>query len=735
MFRRNLLKKGLIVTTLTLSLFSGSIPNKTNIVYAATTTNVSTGEEILSSKGFASEGYLPTDSTTAKTWWFLTADGELIIMGNNDIDVTNYTWKVSESDGRPGIWETAGIDKTKVKKVYIDSSNRVSVNNCEYMFADFPNLSAVYLNGINTSLCFKFNYMFANCPKLADVDLSGVKIDHVYGHSGMFDTNNVIAHYISPVGYAVVPTASISKANGAGNEWLLADGSGSVYASDPLDETVTEPVELCPASRYNAVLKTDEFSITSKFYNATLYEHSWYVTSELLREETFKEEEGYEWKWYWDQAYTVSLESKPILRGNLEDVTLYGKKVLKQRRVSYVDSYDYLNGGNPEYITIADGEVALKPLERAGYTFLGWYTDRTYETKVTSISYGATTVYAKWEKITTEAPTTAVPTTEKVTEAPTTVAPTTAAPTTEKVTEAPTTAVPTTEKVTEEPNTEALTTEVPNQNSESSKNITLNGITYEYSKNTDGYIVVNCDSTVQILVIPDFITVNNNIFPITGINKEAFRDNKTITSVSIGKNCISVGENAFYGCENLVVADFSKCKNLQNIDSTCFTGCNKLTSLKFATISNTTQEENNSNSDTTSPILGFKNKLITKKSVVVSAKDSNLSYITVNGGVVKNGSKFTNSGTYKVIAVDKAGNSSSASFTIDKKKPTIKVSKKKVIIKDTNGLKYIQVGTKKYTSKTAKKKVTINLKKKGIYKIKACDCAGNIKSLKVTIKK
>ncbi|MCQ4637942.1 S8 family serine peptidase [Anaerovorax odorimutans] len=72
-----------------------------------------------------------------------------------------------------------------------------------------------------------------------------------------------------------------------------------------------------------------------------------------------------------------------------------------QVTVPYTISYN-LNGGknsaaNPS--TYYGSTVNLKNPTRKGYTFAGWYTSSSYRTKVTSISSGNYTLYAKWNKV------------------------------------------------------------------------------------------------------------------------------------------------------------------------------------------------------------------------------------------------------------------------------------------------------------------------------------------------
>ena len=60
-----------------------------------------------------------------------------------------------------------------------------------------------------------------------------------------------------------------------------------------------------------------------------------------------------------------------------------------------------LNGGknNASNPSTYDGSrVSLKNPTRKGYTFAGWYTSSSYRTKVTALTSGSYTLYAKWKK-------------------------------------------------------------------------------------------------------------------------------------------------------------------------------------------------------------------------------------------------------------------------------------------------------------------------------------------------
>ncbi|WP_027216596.1 InlB B-repeat-containing protein [Butyrivibrio fibrisolvens] len=79
------------------------------------------------------------------------------------------------------------------------------------------------------------------------------------------------------------------------------------------------------------------------------------------------------------------------------NVTLYAVWEVATYTIAYVDPANAYNG-NPTTYTCNDTFVLTEP-EQMGNTFLGWYQDKNYRTKVTSIAKGSTgnkTLYAKW---------------------------------------------------------------------------------------------------------------------------------------------------------------------------------------------------------------------------------------------------------------------------------------------------------------------------------------------------
>ena len=85
-----------------------------------------------------------------------------------------------------------------------------------------------------------------------------------------------------------------------------------------------------------------------------------------------------------------------------------------------------------------------------------------------------------------------------------------------------------------------------------------------------GYRGVSAD-----IVVPE--TINNAV--VTAIDSNAFRGNKTIVGVVLPDSVYSIGEYAFYGCENLQVVSFGT--GLKRISSYAFAGCKNLGTVDF----------------------------------------------------------------------------------------------------------------------------------------------------------
>lgn len=95
-----------------------------------------------------------------------------------------------------------------------------------------------------------------------------------------------------------------------------------------------------------------------------------------------------------------SVKNLTAVDGNT--LTLYTQWEKTQYKIVYGLGGGTNNAKNPASYNITSNTITLKDASRTGYTFAGWYTDKTYTTKVTTIpkgSVGKKSLYAKWNLI------------------------------------------------------------------------------------------------------------------------------------------------------------------------------------------------------------------------------------------------------------------------------------------------------------------------------------------------
>ncbi len=105
--------------------------------------------------------------------------------------------------------------------------------------------------------------------------------------------------------------------------------------------------------------------------------------------------------WYSDASFTTKVTS--IKKGSYGDMTLYAKWFMKK---DYTITYE-LDGGtnskdNPTNYNNYSGELILSDPSKEDYAFKGWYTESTFQNRVTSIPAGNEddiTLYAKWVEL------------------------------------------------------------------------------------------------------------------------------------------------------------------------------------------------------------------------------------------------------------------------------------------------------------------------------------------------
>lgn len=118
---------------------------------------------------------------------------------------------------------------------------------------------------------------------------------------------------------------------------------------------------------------------------------------------------AYTRKGYAFAGWSTSKAGKVVYKNaaSIKNLTTTGKITLYAvwTPIKYTVSY-YLNGGknnanNIISYTVATKTFTLKNPTKAGYTFVGWYSDSKFKTRVTKITQGTTgniKLYAKWKK-------------------------------------------------------------------------------------------------------------------------------------------------------------------------------------------------------------------------------------------------------------------------------------------------------------------------------------------------
>lgn len=92
-----------------------------------------------------------------------------------------------------------------------------------------------------------------------------------------------------------------------------------------------------------------------------------------------------------------------------------------------------------------------------------------------------------------------------------------------------------------------------------------------------GEVTMSKAKNAKTITVPDTVTVSGKKYKVTSIKANAFKGNKKLTSVTIGKNVKSIGKNAFNGCKKLTKVTV-KSKVLKSIGKKAFAkGSKKIT--------------------------------------------------------------------------------------------------------------------------------------------------------------
>lgn len=93
----------------------------------------------------------------------------------------------------------------------------------------------------------------------------------------------------------------------------------------------------------------------------------------------------------------------------------------------------------------------------------------------------------------------------------------------------------------------------------------------------DSVAFLGITGNLKTVKIPATVEIYGTSYKITTIKKNAFKNNKKITSVTIGKNITAIEEGAFYNCTGLKTIRIPD--NVKTIGTRAFYGCKKLKSV------------------------------------------------------------------------------------------------------------------------------------------------------------
>ena len=273
--------------------------------------------------------------------------------------------------------------------------------------------------------------------------------------------------------------------------------------------------------------------------------------------------------WYTDKACTIPItEIKPGIGG----VTVYAKWQENPAVIYKLNGApDSVNKQNPKYVPFDnEEEIVLQAIEREGYTFLGWYTDKECTKQITAIpahTKVALTIYAKWEKKTAPAEPTPTPTptpvpTPEPSKVPTPQPSKTPAPEPSKT-------------PSQEP---AKTPENKPAKAGTQLSAAEAGASYqvvsEDEKQPTVVYTAPADKNVKKITVPATITVGGITYNVESVAPDAFKNCRKLTSVKISAGVQKIGKNAFSGCSKLSSVTIGK--DVTEIGAGAFANCKAL---------------------------------------------------------------------------------------------------------------------------------------------------------------
>ena len=271
--------------------------------------------------------------------------------------------------------------------------------------------------------------------------------------------------------------------------------------------------------------------------------------------------------WYTDKACTIPItEIKPGIGG----VTVYAKWQENPAVIYKLNGApDSVNKQNPKYVPFDnEEEIVLQAIEREGYTFLGWYTDKECTKQITAIpahTKVALTIYAKWEKKTAPAEPTPTPTPVPTPE------PSKVPPPQPSKTPAPEPSKTPSQEPAKTP--ENKPAKAGTQLSTAEAGASYQVVSEDEKQPTVVY-TAPADKNVKKITVPATITVGGITYKVESVAPDAFKNCRKLTSVKISAGVQKIGKNAFSGCSKLSSVTIGK--DVTEIGAGAFANCKAL---------------------------------------------------------------------------------------------------------------------------------------------------------------
>ncbi len=102
---------------------------------------------------------------------------------------------------------------------------------------------------------------------------------------------------------------------------------------------------------------------------------------------------------------------------------------------------------------------------------------------------------------------------------------------------------------------------------------------FKFAYGQDRAVVLGYNGKDESIKIPENISIKGKTIPVTEIKDGAFKENKSVKSIDIGKNITEIRDYAFMDCENLKTISLGT--NIKDIGNGIFKGCRGLEDISL----------------------------------------------------------------------------------------------------------------------------------------------------------